>query len=157
MKILFSSLRVSATRRVARVGVFAFLLTAVAGLVLSAADQTVTKEQSTLEQQLLGTWVLVGTPGDVGEVPARGGTLAFRTGTRWTEVAVHARSGLASAAHGGTYRITGDEYEETVDYGSGASAPWIGKTYRWKVKVEGDTMTRIGIGNPWTHVWKRVK
>ena len=25
------------------------------------------------------------------------------------------------------------------------------------VKVEGDTMTQIGIGNPYTEVWKRVK
>ena len=33
----------------------------------------------------------------------------------------------------------------------------IGQTFRFKVKVEGDTYTQEGIGNPYTEVWKRLK
>jgi hypothetical protein len=46
---------------------------------------------------------------------------------------------------------------ETQEY---TDTTWIkdnGKSFQFRVKVEGDTMTQFGIGNPWTEVWKRVK
>jgi hypothetical protein len=55
------------------------------------------------------------------------------------------------------YTLNGNEYVETQEY---ADATWIGEngqSWKFKVKVEGDTMTQIGIGNPYTEVWKRAK
>lgn len=59
--------------------------------------------------------------------------------------------------HGGTYTLNGDEYVENVKYATENTTDLIGEAYRFKVKVEGDTFTNIGIGNPWTEVWKRAK
>jgi hypothetical protein len=58
---------------------------------------------------------------------------------------------------GGTYTLNGNEYVETQQYGD---ATWMkdnGKSFKFTVKVEGDTMTQIGIDNPYTEVWKRAK
>ena len=58
---------------------------------------------------------------------------------------------------GGTYTLNGNEYVETQEY---ADATWLkdnGKSFKFTVKVQGDTMTQIGIGNPYTEVWKRAK
>ena len=33
----------------------------------------------------------------------------------------------------------------------------IGQTLKFKLKVEGDTLTQVGIGNPYSQVWKRAK
>jgi hypothetical protein len=111
---------------------------------------------SQLAKDMIGTWVHVGRPGQVTEVPETGGRLKFRTGAHWT--LTHADpTGLVTEHFGGTYTLNGDEYVETQDYGD---ATWMkdnGKSFKFKVKVEGDTMTQIGIGNPYTEVWKRAK
>ena len=58
---------------------------------------------------------------------------------------------------GGSYRLKGDEYIETQDY---ADYRWKGdnrKSFTFKVKVEGDLMTQLGVGNGFDEVWKKVK
>ena len=74
------------TRDIVRVAVISLL-----ALVLSTATNlqsqdksTAAKELSTLAKNLLGTWILVGEPGKVGEPPASGGRLKFCTGRLWT-------------------------------------------------------------------------
>jgi hypothetical protein len=112
---------------------------------------------SSLAKDLIGTWVHVGTPGHVGEAPATGGRLKFRTGRHWTLTYADPNTGLVTEHFGGTYTLHGDEYVETQEY---SDTTWIkdnGKSFKFKVMVEGDTMTQFGIDNPWTEVWKRVK
>src|SRR5262245_13548965 len=111
---------------------------------------------SQLSKDMIGTWVHVGRPGQVMEAPETGGAFKFRTGAHWTLTHADA-TGLVTEHFGGTYTLNGDEYVETQDYGD---ATWMkdnGKSFKFKVKVEGDTMTQIGIGNPYTEVWKRAK
>ena len=72
-------------------------------------------------------------------------------------VNVDGRSSLVTSTHGGTFRINGNTYEETVSYGGDYQANLMGKTYHWTVTLEGDTMTMMGTDNPWHEVWKRVK
>src|SRR5262245_14263821 len=111
---------------------------------------------SQLAKDMIGTWVHVGRPGQVMEAPETGGRLKFRTGAHWTLTRADA-TGLVTEHFGGTYTLNGDEYVETQDYGD---ATWMkdnGKSFKFKVKVESDTMTQIGIGNPYTEVWKRAK
>jgi hypothetical protein len=67
------------------------------------------------------------------------------------------RIGACRGAFWGTYTLTNNEYVETQDFGD---ATWMkdnGKSFRFMVKVEGDTMTQFGVDNPYTEVWKRVR
>lgn len=112
---------------------------------------------SQLSKDMIGTWVLVGTPGKVGEPPASGGRLKFLTGRHWIITQADPNTGEVIYHHGGTYTLNGDEYVETVEYANENTAHLIKNIHKFKVKVEGDTFTQIGIGNPWTEVWKRAK
>ncbi len=91
------------------------------------------------------------------DAPTEGGRLKFRTGKHWTLVQADSSTGIVIEQFGGTYTLTGNEYVETQEY---ADARWLkdnGKSFKFTVKIEGDTMTQIGIDNPYTEVWKRAK
>jgi hypothetical protein len=111
---------------------------------------------SQLSRDLVGTWVLVGTPGDVGHPPAEGGRLKSLTDTHWSVTQTDPKSGVVLFHHGGTYSIKGHEYVEHVEFANPTTKELIGKNSKFNLKVEGDTLTLIGIGNPWKEVWKRV-
>lgn len=113
-------------------------------------------ETSELAKDLIGAWVHVGRPGNAGEIPTEGGRFKFRTGKHWTLVRADP-TGLVVEQFGGTYTLKGNEYVETQQY---ADSHWIqdnGKSFRFTVKVDRDTMTQVGIGNPYTEVWTRAK
>jgi hypothetical protein len=112
---------------------------------------------SQLAQDLIGTWVLAGTPDKIVEPPPKGGMLKFLTGRHWAITQADPKTGEVVYHHGGTYKLDGDEYSENVEYANASTAELVGKTHRFKMKVEGDTFTQIGIGNEWTQVWKRLK
>ncbi len=50
-----------------------------------------------------------------------------------------------------------DQYVETQEYGTQQWLQDNGKSWRFRVTVEGDTMTQYGLDNPYTEVWKRVR
>ena len=112
---------------------------------------------SQLAKDMMGTWVLVGKPGKVREAPERGGRLKFRTGAHWTMTQSDPKTGLVVMHDGGTYSLEGDTYTETLEYANESTSNDIGRTFVFKVKVEGDLMTQEGVGNPYTEVWKRLK
>ena len=106
---------------------------------------------------MVGTWVHVGQPGNVHEAPAEGRRLKFRTGKHWTLVRADPTTGLVVEQFGGTYTLNGSRYVETQEY---ADAKWVGdngKSFSYNVKVEGDTMTQLGVDNPYNEVWIRAK
>ncbi len=147
-------------RRIIRAVVLCLLALAMptALVVLHATDKPApAAAPSLLARDMVGTWVLVGKPGKVGEPPAAGGRLKFRTGRHWTMTQANADTGLTILHDGGTYTLDGDKYVESIEYASQSSANDIGKSFMFTVKVEGDTMTQTGIGNPYTEVWKRLK
>lgn len=113
-------------------------------------------EPSELAQKLVGTWVLVGKPGDVHKVPSSGGRYKFFTGSHWCITQAAAKDGVVIFHHGGTYKIKGDEYFESVEYANPTTMSHIGHKGWYKIKIEGDTLTSIGEDNPWREVWKRV-
>jgi len=116
-------------------------------------------EPTKLAKNLIGTWVLVGTPDKVGEPPTSGGRLKFFTGKHWTITQADPETGKVIFHHGGTYTLDGDNYAETIEYANESTAELIKKTFKFKIKVEGDTYTQTAIGedNPFTEVWKRAK
>jgi hypothetical protein len=126
--------------------------------VLRAADKpAAAAAPSQLAKDMMGTWVLVGKPGNVREAPESGGRLKFRTGRHWAMTQANPDTGLVVMHDGGTYALDGDRYVETLEYANSSTAGDIGKSFMFTVKVEGDTMTQTGIGNPYTEVWKRLK
>jgi hypothetical protein len=115
------------------------------------------KGPTKLAKDLIGTWVLVGTPDNVGEAPKSGARLKFFTGKHWVVTQAEPETGKVVFHHGGTYTLNGDNYAETIEYANESTADLIKKTYKFKIKVEGDTYTQIGVGNPYSEVWKRAK
>lgn len=108
-----------------------------------------------LAQQLLGAGVLVGEPGDVGE-PHPGVRMKFWGEKHWVITEPDPNTGQTVFHHGGTYTLDGDKYVETIKFAKEKySAPhWKGTPLQ--IKVEGDTYTQVGDGNPYTEVWKRL-
>jgi len=122
------------------------------------ADDDKTKpdtKPSQLAKDLIGTWVLVGTPDDEGKPPENDVRLKFFTGKHWTITGAD-ESGKVVHHHGGTYTLDGEEYAETIKYATESTASLIGKTFKFKIKVEGDKYTQVGIDNPYSEVWKRA-
>lgn len=110
-----------------------------------------------LEQLLEGVWIYIGQPGNVTPAPRSGGRLKFRMNNRWTFTHADAATGVVKAHFGGTYRVRGEQYIETIDYSADPDDPELRSTLTFTVKVEGDTMTQTGVGNPYTEVWRRVR
>jgi hypothetical protein len=128
----------------------------VAGSPETPTGSQAAAKPSKLARDLIGTWVLVGTPEKIEEPPATGGMLKFITGRHWAITQADPKSAEVAWHHGGTYKLDGDEYPETVEYANRNTAELIKKTHRFKIKVEGDTFTQIGLDNKWSQVWKRA-
>ena len=124
---------------------------------LSAQDKpTANAAPSPLAKNLIGTWVLIGTPTDPNAIPATGGRFKFFTGRHWCITQAAPQTGQTIFHHGGTYQLNGDEYVETVEYANASTTNLIGRTFKFTCKIEGNTLTQSGIGNPWKEVWKRA-
>jgi hypothetical protein len=122
---------------------------------LNADEQTVKPEAepSKLAADLIGTWELVGRP-DGEELDVN--SLKFFTGKHWTVVS-YDDNGRVQYSHGGTYTVDGDQYMETIKYATEQTAALIGHTHKFKIKVEGDKYTQLGVENPYNEVWRRAK
>ena len=112
-----------------------------------------------LGEKLTGMWVLIGTPDNTIDPPASGGRLKFITGRHWAVTQADPKSGKVLFHHGGTYAIDGDTYSETVEYANENTADLIKKTFKFRIKLNGDTFTQMPLGpdNPYEEVWKRAK
>ena len=142
---------------VAVLGTLVLALSATTRGRLLADDKPAAEGPSRLAKELIGTWALAGTPDNVEEPPANGGRYKFFTGKHWTVTQADPETGEIIYHHGGTYTLDGDIYEETILYSTRNNAELIKQTFKFKIKVEGDTYTQIGVGNPYNEVWKRAK
>lgn len=137
------------------------LVVATAGMItgVSADDKQAESgtKTSRLARDLIGTWILAGTPDKFDEKPPAKGPLKFFTGKHWTYTQADPATGKVVYHHGGTYTLDGDNYAETINYANESTAHMIGQTLRFEIKVEGDRLTQTGIGNPYTQVLKRAK
>ncbi|HKB37947.1 MAG TPA: hypothetical protein VKD72_15985, partial [Gemmataceae bacterium] len=98
----------STKRRALRVA--SVLLVSAVVLPAGAGDEPPKKgaEPTKLARDLVGTWVLVGTPDKVGDPPATGGRLKFITGRHWCITESDPKTGKVIYHHGGTYTLDGD-------------------------------------------------
>ena len=126
------------------------------GCATSKTSRTGAVKQDKLAQQMIGAWVMVGRPGQIHEAPEKGGRFKYRTGTHWMVFSVN-ESGLVTENFGGSYTMEGDEYVETQEFADYRWKNDNGKSFTFNVKIEGDLMTQLGVGNPYNEVWKRVQ
>ena len=138
---------------------FGFVTADTARMRAEAAPQDKAAEpsKSQLAKDLIGTWAYAGTPDDVNEPPEGGGHYKYFTGKHWCVTKANTETGKVEYHLGGTYTLDGDSLEETIKYATETIAGQIGQTFKYKIKVEGDTYTQTGVGNPYNEVWKRAK
>jgi hypothetical protein len=123
----------------------------------SATPESNATVPSQLAKDLMGTWILVGEPGNVSAAPTVGGRLKMFTARYWCITQADPTNGITIYHHGGTYTLSGDHYAETVEYANENTRSLIGKVFTFTIKVDGDTLTQVAIDNPWTEVWKRAE
>ena len=75
----------------------------------------------------------------------------------WVITQADPNTGETVFHHGGTYTLDGDKYVETLTFANENTAQLIGNEHRFTIKVDGDTYTQIGDGNPYTEIWKRLR
>lgn len=111
---------------------------------------------------LVGTWKLVSAKygGNVSDLPTRMTMLKHVTPTQFMWVR-YDKDGKVSGAAGGGYKIDGDKYAETPEYGIGADFDEIkGKTHSFTWKVEGAKWYSNGAlssGLTIEEVWEKVE
>lgn len=111
--------------------------------------------KATLEEQLIGTWVLVEatTPGTPSGIGVRQKTYAAG---RWEIIQKDPKTGEVIFHHGGSYRVNGDILEQKVEFATQKTRNYIGQVRKFRITMGRDTYTQVGIGNPFNEVWKRV-
>ena len=111
--------------------------------------------QAPLAQQLIGTWKLTQakTPG----VPSGIGTrLKTFTGTRWSVVQPDGRTGVVVFMHGGTYAVDGDLLITKTEFAGRSTRRMIGRSGKYKIAVDGDTMRQADSNGVFNETWTRV-
>ncbi|MGP0063090.1 MAG: sigma-70 family RNA polymerase sigma factor [Isosphaeraceae bacterium] len=108
-------------------------------------------------KELMGAWILAGKPGEIGQPPQAGAMYKFFGGRHWAITQADPKTGAVLYHHGGTFKLDGDQYTETVEYATENTANLIKKTHKFTIKVEGDTYTQLGLDNEWSQVWKRAR
>jgi len=138
-------------------GTLALAALGIGTLIASEEREGGALKTTQLAKDMIGTWIQVGTPDKIVDPPPAKGPLKFMTGKYWTYTQADPETGKVVYHHGGTYTLDGDNYAETINYANESTATMIGQTFKFKLKVEGDTLTQVGIGNPYSQVWKRAK
>lgn len=59
--------------------------------------------------------------------------------------------------HGGTYKLEGDTYAETINFAAPSTKSMIGRTFKFKIAIDGDGYEQVGIGNTFNEKLKRLK
>jgi hypothetical protein len=123
-------------------------------LMAQAAGPDSSKKVSKLHQSLVGAWAMAGRPGTTVE-PKPGAQLKFWGLRHFAVTKRNTATGKLDYHHVGTYTLDGDQYTETVMFAFGATEHLVGRTFKFRIQIDGDTYIQHGIGNPWTEQWKR--
>jgi hypothetical protein len=120
------------------------------------ANAPAASTEQSLRQALLGAWTLAGETESTGEPPAAA-RLKFWGLGHWVITQSDPNTGQLIFHHGGTYTLEGDNYAETIAFAARSTEYLIGRTFKYKIKVDGDTYTQIGVGNEFNERWVRLK
>lgn len=112
----------------------------------------------------LGTWQLVsfkyGEDSKASEVTTGQKRLKHLTATHFTWVAYEVSSGKVESMAGGTYKLDGEAYTETIDYAGEGMMEYLGKKQLFTIRIDGDKLHQSGQlsdGTKIEEVWQRVR
>lgn len=153
-----SVLQLSTVNTIACISV-SFLSVSAIFIPVTSAQSTITQPiaSPSLSQQLIGTWKLVkqGDKMTAGTPSAQ--RLKFFSGKQWTITQADQKTKRVIFHHGGSYSLKDNVMTSVVDYANESTASRIGTVSYYKINVQGDTYEQIGINNPYTETWQRVK
>jgi hypothetical protein len=121
------------------------------------------QDQKRTEQEILGTWKLVSAKYGDNELKVAdlGITLKHVTSAQYMWLSYDSETKLISRTAGGTWRIKGDQYVETSEYGLGNDFEGLrGKEHSFAIRIEGDTWLHNGSlasGLKIEEKWERIK
>ena len=121
-----------------------------------SAQVTEATRAKDLRQTLLGAWALAGAP-DSEDDPQPGARMKFWGLKHWVITESDPETGELVFHHGGTYTLDGNNYAETIKFAAENTENMIGLTFRYRIKVDGDTYTQIGVGNAFNERWVHLK
>ena len=113
---------------------------------------------------LLGTWRLVsakyGDAKEFSDVSNQGPHIKMLTADRFIWVIYDAKTNLISRSMGGSYRLQGASYTETVEFFLPAGMKvYLGKEQVFTIRIEGDKLFQSGKlsdGMKIEEIWQRV-
>lgn len=112
----------------------------------------------------LGTWKLLSTKyGDAKDfAPYRDASsrLKLINATHFTWLEVDDKSKQVISSAGGTYKLSGNTYTETIEFAGQGMEAYLGKPQKFTIRVEGDKLHQSGelsTGLKIEEVWERVK
>ena len=132
----------------------------IAGVAMCSAqeaqpDNEIVEKPETLQQQMLGAWVLAGKP-DAEIEPKPGARMKFIGLGYWLITQHNPKNGQVIFHHGGTYSLDGDRYVETIAFANKSTKQLIGVKSVFKIKIENEKLINIGQDNPFTELWVRA-
>ena len=123
--------------------------------LLTANRGTSEATLSQTSKDIVGVWAFVG---NIGEAASRDKKIKIILDKRWMFSQPDPITNLTLFHHGGSYLLDGNTYAETIEYANETTGGFLGQTFKYEVKIEGDSMRLTGVGNvPFNEIWKRVK
>ena len=126
---------------------------------LASAQSTITQatQPSSLSQRLIGTWRLVKQGNRIITGTPTAQRLKFFTNKKWSITQADENTKRVIFHHGGTYSLKNNIMTSVVDYANESTASRIRTVSYFKISIQGDTYEQIGLNNPYTETWQRVK
>ena len=109
-----------------------------------------------LREALLGAWASPNSIDAENELKP-GGRMKMFGLKHWIITESNPETGELVFHHGGTYKIEGDIYEETIKFAALSTKELIGRTFKFKIAVDRDMYEQVGIGNNYNEKLKRLK
>lgn len=116
-----------------------------------------------LRTTLVGTWKMTSMKvnGRQSNLPESSVTYKHVTPGGFTWLSYNKEDGKIFRAAGGSYTLNGDDYTETIEYGTGDDFEGIkNASHSFKCRIEGDTWFNVGSlagGTTLDEQWTRVK
>ena len=155
---MYSVLKLFTANTIACIGL-SFLSISAIYVPLASAQSTITQatQPSSLSQRLIGTWRLVKQGDRIITGTPNAQRLKFFTSKKWSITQADESTKRVIFHHGGTYSLKNDIRTSVVNYANESTASRIRTVSYFKISIKGDTYEQIGLNNPYTETWQRVK
>ena len=126
------------------------------------SNHLVAQGQDSSKKKLIGTWVLAAFQYTLPDTVISGNSKMFNSlkifgSSHFVYIAKSLPNHVFNRAGGGRYQLSGDQLTEVMDFSSLGNM--LGKSFQYKIKVEGDTYYHSGKINDIfvEEIWKRLE